>query len=203
MTSSQKLPPEGISKDVLWTLADALAEPTVGATISNPNRLNLNQIIRYHNGDVIDPTTYASVRSSAYNIAKLILWPLNSKVQPEQVRKSGKKSPGTKSFYRAYFYQKWMEAIVRLEEMQPLLGLCDGHYKAEAALQSTLDGLRVQFKIRNVGDTADDDDDNSDNSHIQQGKRPGSPSTVSRSPKCNRVSSVDPQATFSLNSRTY
>ncbi len=185
-------------------MADAQADPSVGTTMSNPNRLNLHQITRYSNGNVVDPLTYSAVRKSAYNIARSILWPLNSKVQPELAHKTGKNGPGTKSFYRSYFWDKWMEAITRLEEMQPLLALCEGHYKADAFLQSVLDGLRLQTKndSHNIDDgIADDMDDDNETSQVQQGKRPGSPS-VSRSPKRNRVSSTPAAVDLSF-SRMY
>jgi hypothetical protein len=188
--------PIGVDPAVLWTISDALVDPTVSTTSSNPNRPNLNQIVRHRNGDVVDAVTYGLVCSSAYNVVKTMLWPLNS-MQPDCQGTTGKNSPGMKSFYKTYFPQQWEGALQWLEKMQPLLTLCIGHYKAEAALQNILDTLRLQGRHGKDG-IVDDEVPES------PGKRPCRSPSTSRSPKRNRTgSSASREATVDLTQCTY
>ncbi|KAM6497536.1 hypothetical protein JOM56_005639 [Amanita muscaria] len=109
--------PEQFPAAILWTFADAKKDSAVGITLTNPNRPNLKQIIRTADGSVADDSIYSTVRAI------------------------GRKSPGTKSFYKNYFKDQWMAALEHLEGLQPLLGLCAEHWKAEAVLQSVLTSL--------------------------------------------------------------
>ncbi|KIL64668.1 hypothetical protein M378DRAFT_11249 [Amanita muscaria Koide BX008] len=201
--SSQR--PEEYPVSILWTFADAKKDRTVGTTLTNPNRLSLGQIIRHPDGSVIDESTYAMVRSSARNVAMTLLLPLVNKRQ-ELKGKTGKNSPGTKSFFRTFFHNEWIDAILQLEELQPLLTYCAGHWKAEAVLQNMLDSLRTKEGNDRVDDI--DDADDMYNADVEQGgqnqsKRPYMPSMDSthRSPKCNKTMAAVDLTSSKPNSR--
>ncbi|KAM6490803.1 hypothetical protein JOM56_013766 [Amanita muscaria] len=190
--SSQR--PEEYPVSILWTFADAKKDRTVGTTLTNPNRPSLGQIVRHPDGSVIDESTYAMVHSSARNVAMTLLLPLVNKWQ-ELKGKTGKNSPGTKSFFRTFFHNEWIDAILQLEELQPLLTYCAGHWKAEAVLQNMLDSLRTKEGNDHVDDI--DDADDMYNADVEQGgqnqsKRPYMPSMDSthRSPKRNKTTAA-------------
>lgn len=46
--------------------------------------------------------------------------------------------PRTMVFYRKFYPHQWETAILRLEEREPLIGLCAAHWKAEYLLGSLL-----------------------------------------------------------------
>ncbi|KAM6492807.1 hypothetical protein JOM56_010941 [Amanita muscaria] len=183
--------PEQFPAAILWTFADAKKDSAVGITLTNPNRPNLKQIIRTADGSVADDAIYSTVRSSAHNVAATLLAPLDSK-RPELKGAIGRKSPGTKSFYKNYFKDQWMAALEHLEGLQPLLGLCAEHWKAEAVLQSVLTSLHP--KKGNNSLPVDEPNGSSEEEEAGNGQLEGKRScvlpSVSRSPKRNRRMSV-------------
>ncbi|KAM6497738.1 hypothetical protein JOM56_005686 [Amanita muscaria] len=134
-----------------------------------------------------------------------LLLPLVNKWQ-ELKGKTGKNSPGTKSFFRTFFHNEWIDAILQLEELQPLLTYCAGHWKAEAVLQNMLDSLCTKEGNDRVDDI--DDADDMYNADVEQGgqnqsKRPYMPSMDSthRSPKRNKTTAAVDLTSSKPNSR--
>ncbi|KAM6489707.1 hypothetical protein JOM56_014730 [Amanita muscaria] len=182
--------PEQFPAAILWTFADAKKDLAVGITLTNPNRPNLKQIIRTTDGSVVDDSIYSTVRSSAHNVAATLLAPLDSK-RPELKGAIGRKSPGTKSFYKNYFKDQWMAALEHLEGLQPLLGLCAEHWKAEAVLQSVLTSLHPKKGNNSlpVDEPNGSSEEEAGNGQLE-GKRSCVSPSVSRSPKHNQRMSV-------------
>ncbi|KAM6493574.1 hypothetical protein JOM56_011708 [Amanita muscaria] len=182
--------PEQFPVAILWTFADAKKDAAVGITLTNPNRPNLKQIIRTPGGSVADDSIYLTLRSSAHNVAATLLSPLDTK-RPELKGTMGRKSPGTKSFYKSYFKDQWMAALEHLEELQPLLALCAEHWKAEAVLQSVLTSLHPKKGNNSplVDDLNESSEEEAGNGQLEA-KRPCLSPSVSRSPKRSRGMSV-------------
>ena len=95
----------------------------------------MEKAIRHEDGMLISAGEWRAIKANARAIANRDLLPLPI---PRGTPLSMKKK--TKTFFTKYFFKHWTDAVLRLEEQEPLLTLCAAHWKAEHVLNTILTG---------------------------------------------------------------
>ena len=156
-------------------------------TQSNQSRPSIHQLCRKADGTVVDEIAYSNIRASGRHVIAYMLMPCAAKYQDPNPEKPEQHN---KTFFKAHFQDAWLESLLQLEVLQPILGLCAEHYKAEFVLQSVLTHLPKDSPSINdvinpgVGTEEDLAEEGSWNA-----KRPRKHSSP-RSPKHNKSSNV-------------
>ena len=130
---------------------DAKSDSSVIPGSSNPSRPSMQRAIRNANGSEVTRVHYDAIHTSCRHIVSTILLPLTANASTRS-KKSGRGSPGTKTFYVTHHCTEWTRAILELEKLQPVLAFCAEHWKAEYILQSVLTNMKEVDD--QVGDTS-------------------------------------------------
>ena len=107
-------------------------------TQSNQSRPSIHQLCRKADGTVVDDIAYSNIHASGRHVIAYMLLPCAAKYQDPNPEKPEQRS---KTFFKAHFQDAWLESLLQLEALQPILSLCAEHYKAEYVLQSVLTHL--------------------------------------------------------------
>jgi hypothetical protein len=95
----------------------------------------MEKAVRHEDGTLINVGEWRAIKANARAIASRDLLPLPL---PRDTPFSTKKK--TKTFFTKYYLKHWTDAVLKLEEQEPLLALCAAHWKAEHVLNIILTG---------------------------------------------------------------
>jgi hypothetical protein len=95
----------------------------------------MEKAVRHEDGTLINVGEWRAIKANARAIASHDLLPLPL---PCDTPFSTKKK--TKTFFTKYYLKHWTDAVLKLEEQEPLLALCAAHWKAEHILNIILTG---------------------------------------------------------------
>ena len=113
----------------------------------------MEKAIQHKDNTLINAGEWPAIKANARAIANRDLLPLPI---PRDVPLSMKKK--TKTFFTKYHFKHWTDAVLKLEEQEPLLTLCATHWKAEHILNAILTGASDQKASMSKEDTSDLDD---------------------------------------------
>lgn len=115
---------------VLWTLNDCKNNSSVKVSAGNGSRPSMASVIRHADGSAIYKGEYQMIKASTQVVAaELLRLPIPT--QHATTRR-------TISYFSKYHFQELENALVKLEQLQPLLALCAGHWKASHMLANSL-----------------------------------------------------------------
>ena len=172
---------------VLWTLSDAKRDEAIKMMQSNQSHPSIHQLCQKADGTVVDEIAYSNIRASGRHVIAYMLMPCTAKYQDTNPEKPGQCN---KTFFKAHFQDAWLESLLQLEVLQPILGLCAEHYKAEFVLQSVLTHLpKDSPSINNMINPGVGMEENLAEEGSRNAKRPQEHLSP-RSPKRNKSSNV-------------
>ena len=179
--------PHHLPVSVLWMLSDAKQDEAIKMMQSNQSRPSIHQLCQKANGTVVDEIAYSNIHTSGWHIIAYMLMPCAAKYQDLSPEKPEQRN---KMFFKAHFQDAWLESLLQLEALQPILGLCAEHYKAEFVLQSVLTHLpKDSPSINNVINPGVGMEENLAEEGSWNAKRPRKHLSP-RSPKRNKLSNV-------------
>jgi hypothetical protein len=142
MTSNQPaIRPSHYPPRILWTFEECKADATVGFSNGNSSRPNMFRALRHNNGDPITKGEWKAVIASA-NLVVHDLTKLSADCACTR----------SMTHFREKHYADWQLAIEKIEQLQPLLTTCAGHWKASHVI-----GYRLRQLNRKNNDNADSD----------------------------------------------
>jgi len=133
--SQPSIRPPHYSHKILWTLEDCQKDSHNVVTESNKSRPAMEKAVRHEDGMLINAGEWRAIKANVRVIASRDLLPLPI---PRNTPISMKKK--TKTYFTRYYLKQWNDAVLKLEEQEPLLALCAAHWKAEHVLNTILTG---------------------------------------------------------------
>ena len=126
----------------------------------------MDKCIRHSDGTMVTAGEWNNIKTSArmirHELRRLPL-PNDSRLKAKS-KDTIKKS---KTYYRTYHPTAWMDAIHKLEKMQPLLALCAPHWKADHVLGNSL----LAALDNSVDDPSDEEPSKPPSPHKKQDKK--------------------------------
>ena len=114
--------------------------------------------LRHENGCLVDVGLYKAIRATGESLVENMLFKSIPRDSAYQNR------PHMKKFFMEVCKDTWHKAVHQYETEHPLLGLCEGHWKAEKMLGSILLSKKVKCKGRSQAEQslvlATDESDN-------------------------------------------
>jgi len=95
----------------------------------------MEKAVQHEDGTLINAGEWRAIKANARVIASRNLLPLPI---PHNTPISMKKK--TKTYFTRYYVKQWNDAVLKLEEQEPLLALYAAHWKAEHVLNTILTG---------------------------------------------------------------
>lgn len=143
--AGQATRPAQYPQSIIWNLEDCKLYPGI-VTETNLSRPVMEKCIRHEDGSEISSKEWNSIKASARLLVNIYLIALKSPADP-----SAKMRTKTKTYYSKYFPQVWSDVVEKLEDGQPLVGLCASHWKAEHiianCLQVNIDNEKKKRKV--------------------------------------------------------
>lgn len=139
--------------------------------------------IRNADGTMIGRGTYTSMKGSAQAIARNLL------ELPAPLTSDGNRRSKTKNYFTSFHSQEWNDAIAQLEEKEPLLALCAGHWKASHLVGQCLSAAAYPSQQRSR---------TTQPSSKRHKKRHQSPSMDPPAPKKSRTNETDNEGSTGL-----
>jgi len=133
--SQPSIQPPHYSHKILWMLEDCQKDSHNIVTESNKSRPAMEKAVQHEDGMLINAGEWHAIKVNVRVIASRDLLPLPI---PCNTPISMKKK--TKTYFTRYYLKQWNDAVLKLEEQEPLLALCAAHWKAEHVLNTILTG---------------------------------------------------------------
>lgn len=179
--SQPSIRPPHYSHKILWTLEDCQKDSHNVVTESNKSRPAMEKAVRHEDGTLINAGEWRAIKANARVIVNRDLLPLPI---PRNTPLSMKKK--TKTFFTRYYLKQWNDAVLKLEEHEPLLALCAAHWKAEHVLNTILTGTS---ESNQKASTRRDDASDLEDPAVSP---PASPSKTNTSSSKRRLSNPSP-----------
>lgn len=127
------LRPEEYPREILWCLDDCKDDDDVKISPGNESRPSMQFAIRKTDGTLISDGVWGAIKLSSRQVAQSLL--------SLKFKKTDETRTKTKQYFKSFHSAEWTEAITQLEQLQPLLQYCAGHWKAEHVLGATLSSI--------------------------------------------------------------